>query len=72
MHVAAVGGAETVGSVLDLLISRTGPVLLSTGGSGPLPGWVGSLDLVVAISLSGRAEGPSGRPAKQPGVEPMS
>lgn len=58
VHVAAVGGAETVGSVLDLLISRTGPVLLSTGGSGPLPGWVGSLDLIVAISLSGRAEGP--------------
>ena len=58
VHIAAVGGAESVGAVLDLLISRTGPVLLTAGGSGPLPGWVGTLDLVVAISLSGRAEGP--------------
>lgn len=58
VHVAAVGGAETVGSVLDLLVSRSGPVLLSADGSGPLPGWVGTLDLVIAVSLSGRAEGP--------------
>ncbi|WKV15763.1 SIS domain-containing protein [Janibacter limosus] len=58
VHVAAVGGAESVSTVLDLLISRSGPVLLTCDGSGPLPGWVGPLDLVVAISLSGRAEGP--------------
>ncbi|HBO53817.1 MULTISPECIES: SIS domain-containing protein [Janibacter] len=58
VHVAAVGGAETVGTVLDLLVSRSGPVLLTADGSGPLPGWVGTLDLVVAISRSGRAEGP--------------
>ncbi|HCE59897.1 MAG TPA: phosphosugar isomerase, partial [Janibacter terrae] len=55
VHVAAVGGAETVGTVLDLLVSRSGPVLLTADGSGPLPGWVGTLDLVVAISRSGRA-----------------
>lgn len=58
VHVAAVGGSETVADVLDLLISRTSPVLLTADGSGPLPGWVGTLDLVIAVSLSGRAEGP--------------
>lgn len=58
VHVAAVGGSETVAAILDLLISRTSAVMLTTNGSGPLPGWVGSLDLVVAVSLSGRAEGP--------------
>ena len=58
VHVAAVGGAEGVGTVLDLLTARTGPVLLTADGSGPLPGWVGTLDLVVAVSLSGRADGP--------------
>lgn len=58
VHVAAVGGSETVGDLLDLLVSRTSPVLLSCGGSGPLPGWVGPLDLVIAVSLSGTAAGP--------------
>lgn len=58
VHVAAVGGSETVASVLDLLVSRRSPVLLTADGSGPLPGWVGTLDLVIAVSLSGRAEGP--------------
>lgn len=58
VHVAAVGGSEAVAAVLDLLISRTSPVMLTADGSGPLPGWVGTLDLVVAVSLSGRAEGP--------------
>ena len=58
VHVAAVGGSETVSAVLDLVISRSSPVLLTADGSGPLPGWVGTLDLVVAVSLSGRAEGP--------------
>ena len=58
VHVAAVGGSEAVAAVLDLLISRTSPVLLTADGSGPLPGWVGTLDLVISVSLSGRAEGP--------------
>ena len=58
VHVAAVGGAEAVGAVLRVLVSRGGPVLVSAEGSGPLPGWVGTLDLVIAVSLSGRAEGP--------------
>lgn len=58
VHVAAVGGSEAVSGVLDVLISRASPVMLTADGSGPLPGWVGTLDLVVAVSLSGRAEGP--------------
>ena len=58
VHVAAVGGSEAVSWVLELLVSRHSPVLLTSDGSGPLPGWVGPLDLVVAVSLSGRAEGP--------------
>lgn len=58
IHVAAVGGSEGVSAILDLLVSHRSPVLLTADGSGPLPGWVGALDLVVAISLSGRAEGP--------------
>lgn len=58
VHVAAVGGSEAVSGVLEALISRTSPVMLTADGSGPLPGWVGTLDLVVAVSLSGRAEGP--------------
>lgn len=58
IHVAAVGGSEAVSAVLELLVARTSPVFVSADGSGPLPGWVGTLDLVVAISLSGRAEGP--------------
>src|SRR5699024_646596 len=55
---AAVGSSEAVADVLDLLVSTSGPVLLTRDGSGPLPGWVGTLDLVVAVSVSGRAEGP--------------
>ncbi|WP_277452333.1 SIS domain-containing protein [Janibacter sp. DB-40] len=58
IHVATVGGSEGVAAVLDLLVSHRSPVLLTADGSGPLPGWVGALDLVVAVSLSGRAEGP--------------
>nr|WP_257907342.1 hypothetical protein [Janibacter limosus] len=38
VHVAAVGGAESVSTVLDLLISRSGPVLLTCDGSGPPAG----------------------------------
>lgn len=58
IHVATVGGSEGVAAVLDLLVSHRSPVLLTADGSGPLPGWVGALDLVVAVSLSGSAEGP--------------
>lgn len=58
VHIASVGGSEAVSAVLDLLVARTSPVLLTADGSGPLPGWVGPLDLVIAVSLSGRAEGP--------------
>ena len=38
--------------------SRGSPVPVSVRRNLPLPGWVGPLDLVVAVSLSGRARGP--------------
>lgn len=58
VHVAAVGGAETVGSIVEMALGPSSPAMLTRGGSGPLPGWVGPLDLVVAVSLSGAAVGP--------------
>ena len=58
VHIAALGASETVADIASSLVSRSGAVLVTTGGSGPLPGWVGPLDLVVAVSLTGRAEGP--------------
>lgn len=55
VHLAAVGASDGVAGLLQLVLGRTGAVPLSLGGSGPLPGWVGPLDLVVAVSLSGTA-----------------
>jgi glucose/mannose-6-phosphate isomerase len=56
--VAAVGTASTVPDVLELLAEPGSPVPVSTRHDLPLPGWVGPLDLVVAVSHSGRAAGP--------------
>jgi hypothetical protein len=56
--VASLGGSALVGDVLDLLAEPGSPVPLATRRGGPLPGWVGPLDLVVAVSQSGRAAGP--------------
>lgn len=56
--VAAVGGSKVVGDVLRVLAEEGSPVPVSTRSNVPLPGWVGPLDLVVAVSLSGRALGP--------------
>lgn len=61
VHLAAVGASDGVAGLLQLVLGRTGAVPLSLGGSGPLPGWVGPLDLVVAVSLSGTAAGPLGQ-----------
>jgi len=44
--------------VLELLAEPGSPVPVSVRRNLPLPGWVGPLDLVVAVSLSGRAHGP--------------
>lgn len=56
--VASLGGSAVVADVLDLLAEPTSPVPVSVCRNVPLPGWVGPLDLVVAVSLSGRAAGP--------------
>ncbi|NHA67983.1 SIS domain-containing protein [Phycicoccus flavus] len=56
--VAALGGSAVVGEILDVLAESGSPVQVSCRRDGPLPGWVGPLDLVVAVSQSGRAAGP--------------
>lgn len=56
--VASLGGSAVVADVLELLAEPGSPVPVSTRRNVPLPGWVGALDLVVAVSLSGRAPGP--------------
>ncbi|MBM6405953.1 phosphosugar isomerase [Phycicoccus sp. CSK15P-2] len=56
--VAALGGSAVVGDVLDLLAEPGSPVPVLCRHDGPLPGWVGPLDLVIAVSQSGRAGGP--------------
>lgn len=56
--VAALGGSAVVGDVLDLLAEPGSPVPVEVRRDAPLPGWVGPLDLVVAVSQSGRASGP--------------
>lgn len=56
--VAALGGSSLVCEVLDLLAEPGSPVPVLTRRDAPLPGWVGPLDLVIAVSQSGRAAGP--------------
>ncbi len=56
--VAALGGSAVVGDVLDLLAEAGSPVPVTVRRDVPLPGWVGPLDLVIAVSQSGRAAGP--------------
>lgn len=56
--VASLGGSAVVADVLDVLAEPGSPVPVTVRRNVPLPGWVGPLDLVVAVSLSGRAAGP--------------
>jgi len=56
--VASLGGSAVVCDVLELLAEPGSPVPVSTRRNLPLPGWVGPLDLVIAVSQSGRAAGP--------------
>ncbi len=56
--VASLGGSAVVSDVLDVLAEPGSPVPVSTRRDVPLPGWVGPLDLVVAVTQSGRATGP--------------
>jgi len=56
--VAGLGGSAVVGDVVSALAGSGSPVPVQRRRGGPLPGWVGALDLVVAVSLSGRAPEP--------------
>ncbi|GAA4408730.1 SIS domain-containing protein [Fodinibacter luteus] len=56
--VAALGGSALVCDVLELLAEPGSPVPVAVRRDAPLPGWVGPLDLVIAVSQSGRASGP--------------
>jgi glucose/mannose-6-phosphate isomerase len=62
--VASLGGSAVVGDVLTLLAGSNSPVPVSVRRGLPLPGWVGPMDLVVAVSMSGRAPGPLGLAAE--------
>jgi glucose/mannose-6-phosphate isomerase len=62
--VASLGGSAVVGDVLTLLAGGGSPVPVSVRRGLPLPGWVGPLDLLVAVSMSGRAPGPLGLAAE--------
>src|SRR4051794_13521258 len=55
--VASLGGSAMVADVLALLAGAGAPLPVTVRRGLPLPGWVGPLDLVVAVSLSGRAAG---------------
>jgi glucose/mannose-6-phosphate isomerase len=56
--VSALGGSAAVGDLLTALAGPGAPVPVQAVRTNTLPGWVGPVDLVVAVSLSGRAEGP--------------
>jgi D-arabinose 5-phosphate isomerase GutQ len=62
--VASLGGSAVVGDVLTMLAGSGSPVPMSVRRGLPLPGWVGPLDMVVAVSMSGRAPGPLGLAAE--------
>jgi DNA-binding MurR/RpiR family transcriptional regulator len=62
--VASLGGSAVVADVLTLLAGSGSPVPVTVRRGLPLPGWVGSMDLVVAVSMSGRAPGPLGLAAE--------
>ncbi|SNV21660.1 bifunctional phosphoglucose/phosphomannose isomerase [Dermatophilus congolensis] len=55
--VASVGVSAAVAAVLEMLAEPASPVPVTARRNVPLPGWVGALDLVVAVSLSGRSPG---------------
>lgn len=56
--VASLGGSRIVGEVLSMLAGAGSAMPVTARRDLPLPGWVGPLDMVMAVSLSGRASGP--------------
>lgn len=53
--VAARGGAAVVADAVATLAGPASPVPVTSRTGDVLPGWVGPLDLVIAVSLSGRS-----------------
>jgi hypothetical protein len=58
--VAALGGTAVVADLLGAVTGASSPVPVEVCHSATLPAWVGPLDLVVAVSLSGAAREPLG------------
>ena len=56
--VAALGGSAVVADLLSALAGPGSPVPVAAVHAATAPAWVSPLDLVVAVSLSGRAAGP--------------
>jgi fructoselysine-6-P-deglycase FrlB-like protein len=56
--VAAAGGSACVAELFEGVARLGGAVPVQSCTSSPLPGWVGALDLVIAVSQSGMAPGP--------------
>jgi D-arabinose 5-phosphate isomerase GutQ len=56
--VAALGSSAMVGDLLSAFAGAGSPVPVQAVHARTLPGWVGPVDLVVAVSLSGAADGP--------------
>ncbi|UER53797.1 phosphosugar isomerase [Kineosporiaceae bacterium SCSIO 59966] len=54
--IAARGGARAVGDAVEALAGPGCPVPVVCRSGTVLPGWVGPLDLVIAVSLSGQAQ----------------
>ncbi len=56
--IAAMGADDLVADVAATLAATASPIGVVHARGGPLPGWVGPLDLVLAVSVSGTAVGP--------------
>ncbi|MEI2777474.1 MAG: SIS domain-containing protein [Tetrasphaera sp.] len=56
--IAAMGADDLVADAAGTLAAGMSPISVVHARNAPLPGWVGPLDLVVAVSLSGAAPGP--------------
>ncbi len=55
--VAAAGGSAAVGDLFEAVSHGAAALPVQSCSSGSLPGWVGALDVVIAVSQSGRAAG---------------
>ncbi|NUO36500.1 MAG: phosphosugar isomerase [Dermatophilaceae bacterium] len=55
--VAAAGGSVAVADLFEAVSHAAAALPVQSCSSGSLPGWVGALDVVIAVSQSGRAAG---------------